>query len=100
MDNDDVDIFDLLNEVLDDKSFSHHVPYYQIYYNDTGLPVLCKHCKQNNWICAGDSGRQVFECHHPELSDEYGIPIEVLDSIPAHKVYTKDNSFDIGMEGV
>lgn len=72
------DIFDLLNEVLDEKAFPEYHPHYQIYDLAMGMPFLCKHCHQNEWVFTGT----VFECLHPELTLKMGIPINVLDSVP------------------
>lgn len=88
------DIFDLFSDELDKLGFAEYIPRYEIFDKLTGLPVLCKHCNQNNWICSGEPPSQVFECVHPELSTQYNLPITVLDSIPAHKVYIKDQEDD------
>lgn len=82
------DIFDLFNEVLDDKGFEEYHPHYRIYFADTGMPCLCKHCHQNDWVFTGT----VFECLHPELTLKLAIPINVLDSVPLNLVGRVDES--------
>lgn len=96
---------DIWTELLDELGFGpdNRPPIYQIYYKETGLPVYCRHCSKNEWVCEGDAYKQRFVCHHPELAEENGIAhlnIWTGDSIPADKVYVIDPETGSGMEAV